>query len=410
MKLRLLTMVALCAGLALALGAAEARAVITVPIPADVGPTPPPTPALPAAGETPPPADAISDPVEPAAACGDWYLQSSYGDRWPAGSAWWEFSCSFQDPHCTGMCNANTSPDGYVDYFYWDGSRAVFYGEFFGAYYWSSYYGEPELFAEYWWDARTSQWYKLPPPVEPPANASPAASFAFACTVSSCDFDGSASSDSDGTIVIYEWVFGDGTAETGVATQHTYSQPGTYTVTLTVTDDAGGWNRESKTVTIDPPNDPPTSVFTAGCSGRSCAFDGRGSGDSDGTIVTYAWEFGDGTIGSGVAVQHTYAQGGNYTVTLTVTDDDGATSSSSQTVRLISLTAVGYKVRGFQQIDLSWSGPSGGFDVYRNGARIATVQANAYTDNVNNKGARSYVYTICAVATSICSNEATVSF
>ena len=65
----------------------------------------------------------------------------------------------------------------------------------------------------------------------------------------------------------------------------------------------------------------------------SIAFDGSSSTDPDGTIVTYDWDFGDGTThGSGATVNHQYASAGLYTVTLTVTDNQGATGSDSPTV------------------------------------------------------------------------------
>ena len=83
---------------------------------------------------------------------------------------------------------------------------------------------------------------------------------------------------------------------------------------------------------VPPPNVPPTAAFTFSCTGLSCAFNGSGSSDSDGSITTYAWTFGDGAIGSGATSSRTYAAGGTYTVTLTVTDDDGATGSTSQVV------------------------------------------------------------------------------
>jgi serine protease len=98
-------------------------------------------------------------------------------------------------------------------------------------------------------------------------------------------------------------------------------------------------------------------------------------------------------------------------VTLTVTDDAGLTASQSQVVTLIGLTASGYKVKGLQKVDLSWSGPSGAsFDIYRNGAKIASVQTTSYTDNINVKGSATYTYRVCAPAASTCSNDVSVSF
>lgn len=165
-------------------------------------------------------------------------------------------------------------------------------------------------------------------------------------------------------------------------------------------------------------NSPPTASFTFTCTGLSCSFDGSGSTDSDGTIASYAWNFGDGTTGSGVTVSHTYAAGGTYTVSLTVTDDDGATGSSSQNVTVsspstgISLSATGYKVRGLQKADLTWSGAtSTNVDVYRNGSKIATTENDGFhTDNINNRGGGSYTYKVCEAGTSTCSNEATITF
>jgi subtilisin family serine protease len=73
----------------------------------------------------------------------------------------------------------------------------------------------------------------------------------------------------------------------------------------------------------------PTAEIAINCEGLTCTFDASGSSDSDGTITSYAWNFGDGTAGSGESTTHSYTQPGTYSVTLTVTDDDGATDSSS---------------------------------------------------------------------------------
>ena len=81
-----------------------------------------------------------------------------------------------------------------------------------------------------------------------------------------------------------------------------------------------------------PANQVPVASFTSACSGATCTFDGRGSSDGDGTIVSYAWDFGDGASGTGATTTHTYGPGQGFTVRLTVTDDDGATGSTTQTV------------------------------------------------------------------------------
>ena len=82
----------------------------------------------------------------------------------------------------------------------------------------------------------------------------------------------------------------------------------------------------------EPGNEPPTASFTFECNDLTCDFDGSDSFDSDGTIVRYDWDFGDGNTGSGATVSHTYAAKGAYSVILTVTDDDGATDSNTQSV------------------------------------------------------------------------------
>lgn len=85
-------------------------------------------------------------------------------------------------------------------------------------------------------------------------------------------------------------------------------------------------------------NTAPTAAFTYSPSdpevGEEIIFNTSESDDSDGLIVSYEWDFGDGasTTVSTQTVTHTYTAEGDYEVTLTVTDDDGAAASTSQTV------------------------------------------------------------------------------
>lgn len=98
----------------------------------------------------------------------------------------------------------------------------------------------------------------------PPENEPPAASFTYSCAELSCNFDGSDSSDPDGSIASYSWNFGDGSAAgSGVAPSHTYSSGGTYSVTLTVTDNEGATGAQSQNVTVTAPPGGGGIVLTA---------------------------------------------------------------------------------------------------------------------------------------------------
>lgn len=164
-------------------------------------------------------------------------------------------------------------------------------------------------------------------------NLWPTASFSHVCIGLKCTFDGSGSSDPDGWFS-YFWSFGDGNTSSSNATvSHTYNSDGTFTATLTVTDSGAGTGTQQQVVNIV--NAPPIASFTPACIALTCTLNGSGSSDPDGTIASYAWSFGDSTSGSGATVNHTYAAGGTYTVTLTVTDNGAATSSQTQSVTVV---------------------------------------------------------------------------
>ena len=165
-------------------------------------------------------------------------------------------------------------------------------------------------------------------------------------------------------------------------------------------------------------NEAPTAAFSANCTDLSCSFDASASSDSDGSIASYSWSFGDGSNGSGQTASNTYSADGSYTVTLTVTDNGGATDSTSQSVTVadtsggsIDVTANGYKVKGKHTVDLSWTGNAGNVDIYRDGNSIASgVSGSAYTDSMNTKGGATFNYQVCDAGTTTCSATTTVVF
>ncbi|MHA7155250.1 PKD domain-containing protein [Arthrobacter sp. TMN-50] len=169
-------------------------------------------------------------------------------------------------------------------------------------------------------------------------NAPPTAAFTPSVNGLQLTVDGSGSADGDGTVNSYAWDFGDGSTGTGVNASHGYVAAGTYAVRLTVTDDDGATHSITKDVTVvaAPANVAPVAAFSSTVDGLSVAVDGSGSSDSDGTIAGYAWDFGDGGTGTGARASHAYGAAGTYPVRLTVTDDDGATHSTTKDVTVAS--------------------------------------------------------------------------
>ena len=93
-------------------------------------------------------------------------------------------------------------------------------------------------------------------------------------------------------------------------------------------------NVATGSVIVEPVNHAPVASFTYVCTALTCDFDASGSHDPDGSIGYYDWDFGDGSIGSGVNVSHVYGQAGIYQVTLMVTDDGGMTGETTLPIEL----------------------------------------------------------------------------
>lgn len=336
-------------------------------------------------------------------------------------------------------------------------------------------------------------------------NAPPSASFTSRCNGLTCTFtDGSG--DSDGVIAGWAWDFGDESSASAQNSSHTYEAAGTYTVTLTVTDDDGARGSTSRAVTVTPAagspitltvsgrqdatkqymtldwagatgasvnvlrngalitttandghytntrtftgsatyvykvceagttvcsneatvqfgggappgNVAPTPNYSFSCTGRACNFTDQ-STDTDGTIVSRSWSFGDGGNSTAQNPSHTYASSGTYPVTLTVTDNAGATRSVSKNVTVsgpaspIALTASGRSGGTTQYMTLDWTGATGTtVDVQRNGVRItSTPNDGHYVNSRTFTGSATYVYKVCNAGTTTCSNETTVTF
>ncbi len=178
---------------------------------------------------------------------------------------------------------------------------------------------------------------------QPPTNTAPIAAAGADQVVDDSDglageavvLDGTGSIDPDGTIMSWEWSEG-ATALGNGETLGLDLADGVHTITLTVTDNLGATGTDDVVVTVVAPaaNVAPSADAGAdrtipdsnGQPGESVTLDGSGSDDSDGSIVSWAWSEGSDSIGSGETVAVDLADG-VHTITLTVTDDRGATAS-----------------------------------------------------------------------------------
>ena len=177
----------------------------------------------------------------------------------------------------------------------------------------------------------------------------PTASFTFSPTTVAVGqtvfFNAEASRPATGRrLVAWDWDFGNGRTGSGVTTNRAYDSPGTYTVTLTVTDDAGETNTISQTVTVGTLSaltaslvvTPSTTAAAPGTTSTVFLFDaGASAGPS--RIVEYRYNFGDGTTeviktSATAAVEHTYATRGGYVASVTVRDSSGRTARAQVTV------------------------------------------------------------------------------
>jgi len=161
-------------------------------------------------------------------------------------------------------------------------------------------------------------------------------------------FSAQHSYDPDGYIVSYRWDFNnDGLFDIGwleeVFITHAYTTAGSYTVKLQVKDDEGETSIDSYVIDIillEPDQHPPVAQIEINPEedliiNETISFDASESYDPDGVIISCLWDFDDGNMSTLVKPVHLYTQSGNYTVILSVTDDDGLTSVAAVTVSVM---------------------------------------------------------------------------
>lgn len=169
-----------------------------------------------------------------------------------------------------------------------------------------------------------------PGPDKDRANNPPTASFTAACSGLTCTLTDE-SADDDGSIATYHWDFGDGVVSTAPDPSHTYGRPGgEFSIGLIVTDDAGDSATTTRAVTVHPGESAVVSAsFDFACTSLICTFFDR----STGPVVSYLWNFGDGTASDRQSPNHTFAQpGGRFEVRLTVIDSSSDESTAGMEI------------------------------------------------------------------------------
>lgn len=163
------------------------------------------------------------------------------------------------------------------------------------------------------------------------------------CIGKSITFDGSDSNDPDGDSLRYYWDLGDGSTQHGSSrVRHTYKKGGTYTVSLTVDDGRDyecSTSVDSVSIRVNTPPVADVGLSLVCCVDTESSFDGSNSYDPDGDILTYSWDFGDGTTDKGVKVSHVYSTPGRYKMVLIVDDGSGTECSSDASSFTVTVNA-----------------------------------------------------------------------
>lgn len=190
---------------------------------------------------------------------------------------------------------------------------------------------------------------------------------------------------------------------------------GTYSMTVTGTAEDGSTASATALLTVDPTTFPPPSAFFfTDREGFAVQFFDSSFTSFCTEIVAWAWDFGDGATSNEQSPVHTYAERGDYTVTLTVTDNQGLTGVASEVVQVLppppvlDIEAVTRNRSRFEfRVDLVWSGAEGELvDLHRNGVSVDLPDNDgAHRDRFRTLQT-SFRWVICELATpDFCSNE-----
>ncbi|MFC1695441.1 PKD domain-containing protein [Pseudomonadota bacterium] len=243
-----------------------------------------------------------------------------------------DFGISCDALNCELNASSSSDPDGEIVEFSWslsDGTNASgtkVEHEFAKP-------GEYEVSLEVEDDEGATDHYVQTVSVLAP-NQSPEAKFSVSCVGTDCSFDAGSSSDPDGSIVSWDWALGDGASASGQLIEYTYTEEGTYSVMLTVKDADDASDNKNHTISVNVPNKKPIAHFSVTCDEFDCDFDASDSSDNDGKLESYQWSFGDGDNANGNKVSHSYSAEGDFSITLTVQDDEGATASETQMLNI----------------------------------------------------------------------------
>jgi hypothetical protein len=165
--------------------------------------------------------------------------------------------------------------------------------------------------------------------------------------------------DEDGYITEFKWT---SSINGVIGSEETFNTSdlylGTHTIYFKVKDNENEWSKqvsESLKICLDPYNKPPiinVSRSNLGYINDEIIFDGSESYDEDGEIIEYHWNFGDGTNGYGEIITHSYTSPGNYTITLTIKDDDQDCSTYTQIVTIVQSSGQNIDINGASDFEL----------------------------------------------------------